>query len=216
MNYWVIALLSFSVFIAAVIAAVRYPRMDPVFVPFTWCIWIASLNEMTSFLLSYNGFSNIPNNNIYILLEGMLILWQFKKWKMFNGVKHLPFFMAVVLGGTWLYEIHNLETLNGLHYYYRLLYATMVVICSININNRLIISHNNKLVTNPTFYICTAYIIYFTMKILTDTYWLYNPKSSTAFLTAVFYSMALNNLVTNLLFTIAVLWIPKKPDYITF
>jgi hypothetical protein len=214
MNYWTLVILSFSVFITAVLAALKYRRMSPDFLPFALCIWIASVNELVSFLLSYNGYSNLPNNNIYILLEGLLIVWQFKKWKLFRHLRQLPAILALLLAGLWLYEIHSLATLNALHYYYRIFYAALVVICSINISNRLIISHH-RLVKNPIFYICTAYILYFTVKILADTYWLYNPESSAFFLTAVFYSLALNNLVTNLLFTLAVLWIPKKPDYIT-
>ncbi|MEP7238744.1 MAG: hypothetical protein ABI685_12790 [Ferruginibacter sp.] len=216
MIYWVSVYMSFTVCIAAVIAAVRFRKLDRVYLPFILSIWIASINEIISFSIAQKGYSNYANNNIYILAEGLLILWQFKNWELFNRAWMLPVGLAIGLVGTWIYEIHSLETLNQLHYYYRLLYAAIVVICSINIQNRLIISHNHRLLTNPVFFICIAYILYFTLKILTDTYWIYNPKSSTVFLTAVFYSMACNNLITNLLFIIAVLWIPRKPDYITF
>jgi hypothetical protein len=145
----------------------------------------------------------------------MLILWQFKAWGLFNGARWFPILLALLLAATWFYEIHSIYTLNKPYYYYRLFYPTLMVVCSINLNNRLIISHNQRLLTNPVFLICIAFVLHFTLKILTDAYWLYNPKSSTRFLMAVFYSKAANNLLPNLLFIMAVLWIPRKPEYIT-
>jgi hypothetical protein len=109
-----------------------------------------------------------------------------------------------------------LNTLGTLHYYYRLLYAAVVVICSINYNSRLFFSFENSLFTNPAFLVCTGYVLYFTPKMLADTYWLYMPHGSTKFLMAVFWTTASANLVLNLLLILAIIWIPRKPDYITF
>ena len=214
MIYWISVYMSFTVCIAALIAAFRFSKIEQTYLPFILCIWIAGLNEIISFIVAQNGYSNIANNNIYILLEGMLILWQFKKWQMLEQ----PVFIviAALLSGTWLYEIHSWQTLQSLHYYYRLFYAAVVVVCSISFINRIIISHINKMVTNPGFIICTGYILYFTLKMVCDAWWLYNPESSTEFLTAVFFSMTGSNFITNLLFILAIIWIPRKPDYITF
>jgi len=214
MFYWISVFMSFSVCIAAVIAAVRIRNLDPVYLPFILCIWIGTINELISFVLAQNGYANIANNNIYILIEGILLLWQFKRWKIINS-RVFPT-LVLLLAGTWFYEIHNLHALQNLHYCYRLLYAAIMVICCINFNNKLIISHANALVTNPGFLISTGYILYFIPKIVADTYWLYNANSSIEFLTAVFWVMATTNLLINLLFITAIIWIPRKPDYITF
>lgn len=216
MIYWVFVFMSFSVCIAAVIAVLRYRKMDPAFIPFILCIWVAGINEVISFLLAQNGLSNIANNNIYILAEGLLILWQFKKWDLFYRLQYLWVTLNIMLVITWIYEIHSWQSLQSLHYYYRLLCAVIVIICSINFNNRLIISHTKTLLKNPAFLISTGYIIYFTFKILTDTYWLYKTDSSHSFLYAVYYIIAWNNLAVNLIFIIALLWIPRKPNYINF
>jgi hypothetical protein len=188
--------------------------MDPLYLPFIICIFVGAVNEVISFVVAQNGYSNLPNNNIYILLEGILILWQFNRWKVLRQSAFM--ILAAVFFGTWLYEIHNWHTLQHLHYYYRLLYAAVVVICSVNYYNRLIISHLKSLVTNPGFIICTGYILYFTLKMVCDSWWQYAPESSTEFLTAVFFSMISSNLITNLFFILAIIWIPRKPDYITF
>lgn len=214
MIYWISVYMSFTVCIAALIAAIRFRKIEALYFPFIMCIWVAAINEIISFTLTQKGYSNIANNNIYILLEGILILWQFKRWDILHD--YTFYLITLLLCCTWLYEIHSWQALQNLHYYYRLFYAAVIVICSISFNNRLIISHHNKLVTNPGFIICTGYILYFTLKMVCDAWWLYNPKSSTEFLTAVFFSMAGSNFITNLLFILAIIWIPRKPDYITF
>jgi len=214
MIYWISVYTSFTVCIAALIAVFRFRKIDPLYFPFILCIWIGAINETLSFALAQSGYSNIANNNVYILLEARLILWQFKRWNMLHPYTYLIF--VVLLYATWLYEIHSWQSLQNLHYYFRLLYAAVVVICAISFNNRLIISHHNKLVTNPGFIICTGYILYFTIKIACDVWWLYDAKSSTEFLTIVFLTMIGSNFVTNFLFILAIIWIPRKPDYITF
>lgn len=214
MIYWISVYTSFTLCIAALLAIFRFHKIDNLYFPFIFCIWLGSVNEMLSFILTQKGLSNLPNNNIYILLEGLLILWQFKRWNMIHRSAFI--ILAVLLSATWLYEIHSLNTLQKLHYYYRLLYAAVIVIYSISFNNKLIISHQNKLLTNSGFIICTGFILYFTLKTLCDACWLYNAKSSIEFLTAVFLTMIISNFFTNLLFILAIIWIPRKPDYITF
>ena len=211
---WISVYLSFAVCIAALLAAYRFNIIDKLYLPFVLCIWVGAINEIVSFTLAYNGYSNSANNNIDILLEGLLILWQFKKWGMMPQT--LFFILGLLFLCTWFYEIHSFSTLQSLHYYYRLLYGSVVVICCISLNNSFIISHHNKMVTNPAFLICTGYVLYFTLKIICDAWWLYSPTSSTEFLTVVFLSMIITNFLTNLLFILAILWIPRKPNYITF
>lgn len=215
MNYWVFVGMSFSIFFAAASGIARFRKIDPAFYPFIYITWIAAANEILSFCLAYNHLSNTPNNNIYILVEGLLIIWQFKKWNSFSGYKYGFTIASIYFIVTWFIEIHSIAALHQLHFYFQLLQAVVIVILSINMNNRLIISHGKTLVKNPVFIICTGYIIFFTFKILIEAFWLYKIKSSDAFLYAVFFIIACINVLVNLLFLIAVIWIPRKPQYIS-
>lgn len=214
MIYWASVYLSFTVCIAALIAAIRFNKIERLYFPFILCIWIASINEIISFWAAQTGKSNYANNNIYVLIEGLLIMWQFKKWDI---VRNYTFYtITVLLCVTWFYEIHSWSSLQSLHYYYRIFYAAVVVICSINYNNRLFFSPHSNLITNPGFVICTGYILYYTLKLVCDAWWLYNAKPSTEFLTAIFSTMIGSNFLTNLTFILAIIWMPRRPDYITF
>jgi len=214
MLYWIIVTLSFSIFFAAVAALIRFRKIDPAYYPFVLCTWLASVNELTSFLLSYNGMSNLPTNNIYVLAEVLLITWQFKRWGYAFKQDLVYGAVAGICILAWVYETVRSADSFGIHFYYRLFYAVVIIGVSLHINKRLT-SHKESLLKSPVFLICTGYIIFFTFKILTDALWLYKIKSSVAFLYGLYLIMAIINCFVNLLFLIAVLWIPRKPHYIS-
>src|SRR5688572_2358422 len=105
MNYTLVVIFSFSIAIAAIIGLVRFKQISPVYYPFLFCIWLAFLNEILNYILARTIGNNIINNNIYALLEAILITWQFKKWGLFYRSNQM---YAVILGlyiSGWLFEI---------------------------------------------------------------------------------------------------------------
>ena len=86
---------------------------------------------------------------------------------------------------------------------------------SIHINNMLIVTYRKKLLKNPVFLICSGFIIYFTYKILIEAFWLYGLKAGKGFRINVYLLLTWINLIVNLIYALAMLWIPKKPQHIT-
>ena len=84
---------------------------------------------------------------------------------------------------------------------------------SVTILNRLIVSQIN-LLTNSSFLICAALIIYFTFLALIEIFWLFGLDSSTSFRLNVYRIMAYINLFVNLIFAIAILWMSRKLEFI--
>src|SRR5688572_2083001 len=95
MNYTLAVLFSFSIAIAALIGLVRFEKISPVYYPFLFCTWLALLNEIINYILARATGNNIININIYVLLEAILITWQFKKWGLFYGSTYL---YIIILG----------------------------------------------------------------------------------------------------------------------
>jgi hypothetical protein len=60
------------------------------------------------------------------------------------------------------------------------------------------------------FLICNAFIIYFTFKILVEAFWLYGVNESVNFQAMVFDISSYINVFTNLIYALAVLWMPMK------
>src|SRR5204863_130434 len=83
-------ILSFSISIPALIGLVRFSKISNVFYPILYCIWIGLLNEIISYVMIQNGYQNGINNNIYALIESLLIDWNFKNWTVFHFYGYSP------------------------------------------------------------------------------------------------------------------------------
>lgn len=79
--------------------------------------------------------------------------------------------------------------------------------------NRIIITERKSLIRNPVFIICLAFIIYFTYKVLLEIFWLYGLNSSREFRVEVYNIFKYINLFANLIYALAILWIPRKREY---
>lgn len=215
MNYYQVVLFSASVFIATVIGWVRFLKTDPASFPFLLCLTFASVNEMISYLVTRLHIDTNLNNNLYILLEALLITWQFRKWGLFMNKTAL--FLAIQSSITlfWLADNLLLTGLYQLNLYFRIFYSFVIVIMSIHMNNILIFTYRRKLLQSHIFLICSGLIIYFTYKILIEAFWLYGLNSSREFRISVYLVLTWINLFVNIIYALAMLWIPKKPQHIT-
>lgn len=211
MDFNLVVILSFSISIPAIIGWIRYLKINPAYYPFIHCIWIGSLNEIISFTLIQNGYHSSINNNLYALIESLLIVWQFKKWKLFDLSKNLYFLIVSSYIGVWFIEhliIHDIYYSTS---YFRVFYSFVIVLMSINVINRLITEEKENILTNSIFLICIAFVLYYTYYILIMSFWYYGLNFNESFLMKVSSIMPFVNLLSNLLFALAFLWIqPKK------
>jgi len=216
MLYYIITGMSFSIWFAALAGLVRFTNTDGMYRPFIMLCWTGAINELVSFFVARAGYSTNSNNNIYILAESLLLLWQFKKWVPEAWMKRYFLTLAVVFAGLWVYEYDSISKLGQIRYYFRFLYAVVIILLSIHLMQRLAVEHARGLGKDPRFLISAGLTIYFTFKILFDAIWLYQLRGSVAFQQAIYLVFASLNFLINLLFALAILWMPKKPQYIRF
>ncbi len=159
------------------------------------------------------GYSTILNNNIYIGAEALLIVWQFREWGLFQSYKKGYPITIIILVTLWIIENNNIEALGKMTMDFRLLYSLLIVILSINLNNRLVFTYKKNLVKSPVFLICCGFTIYFTYKILIEVFWVYGLNASADFRNNVYIILTWINALVNILYTVAVVCIPMKPHY---
>ena len=213
MLYYQIVLFSASIFIAAIIGGLRFKKIDPAFFAIVVCFWIASVNEVISFILSKTGFTTILNNNIYVLTEAILITFQFKKWGLFSKQQIAFPVIVSLLVIVWGVENYQGFAAKNLHYGFRIMYSFLVVMMSIHLNNSIIYTHHGNLLLNPVFQFCTGFIIFFTCKIMVEAAWLYGLNFSIKFLTGIYEILSWINLFANLIYASATLCIPAKKKH---
>ena len=210
MSFTLVTLFAFSITIAAVIGCIRFSRINPAYYPFLYFIWLGFLNEILSFTLVKFGYTTSLNNNIYVLAESFLIAWQFKNWGIF-GKNRLWFIITLSLFFVaWSIENVFIGSILKVTFYFRILYSFIIVLFSVNIINGIIIRERKNIIKNPVFLICMGFVIYFTFKVLVQTSWLYGINMSKEFANKVVVIIESINLFANLIYALAILWMPTK------
>lgn len=213
MNYWLVVIFSFSIIIAATIGWVRFRKINPAYYPFIYCIWLAFLNEILSFIFAQTIRDNSVNNNLYALAESLLIVWQFRNWGIFKNKDNLFYTVLAIFTAGWVTDHFILNHLTTFTYHYRIAYSFITVLLSVNMINTVIVRERKSLLKNPAFLICTAYVINFTYYVMNMTLYLYVSEISWDFLNKLTGIMPYANLLSNLLFALAVLWIPARQRF---
>lgn len=214
MTYYHLALLSFSVFIGTAIGWLKIRKTDGSILPFLLCLTIASFNEIVSFFVTISGYHTNVNNNIYVLSEGLLLTWQFKRWGLFAGYRKSYYDTLVFLLTLWVAENAIATGFCRIQSYFRIGYSLALVLMSIHMNSRLILKARGTLLKSPPFLICTGFIIYFTYKILVEIFWFYGLNASRDFRMNVYLLLVWLNFFVNLLYALALLWKPAKPRFL--
>lgn len=205
---------SYSITIAAGIALIRIKKVHRSYHPFIYIVFAALLNEIcSSVLISGLKMSNAVTSNILGLLEGILWMWQFRRWEGFKKRKWEHHLLLAILIATWAFENIVLGKLFTFSSAYAILYSFLLVFLSINQVNRQIVEEKSNLLTNSKFLICTGTIIFYTYRIFVESFYVFDLQESNAFLSNVFSILAFVNLFVNLLFALATLWIPTRQRF---
>jgi hypothetical protein len=210
MNYYLYVGFNLSIFIAGIIGLVRFTKIDPDYYPFLFCLWIGCVNELLSVVLIANGRQTLVNNNIYVLVESLMLTWFFKRKGLF---KKRTWFPGLILAFTIFWTTETLiRGITSNSTYFRIFYSFAIVIMSIDMVNEIIFTEK-KLARNSLFLLCVCFIVYFTYKALLQAFVLYGVNRS-SFLLHIYVLLIYVNLGVNLIFALAVLWMPQKMKFI--
>ena len=212
MNFYVSALLSSTILIAAIIGGVRINRVHPSYYPLLFSFWLASFNELLSIYLAINRVTTILNGNIYVLLESILITWYFKRLGIFKHVPVLFYCILTALGMLWTLETFIFNTIYEMSIYYRIFYSSLIVLMSIHTINGFITKSRGALLKHSSFLVCIGFIIFYTYKVIIEAFFLYG-LSSIRFQIVVFDILVYINVVVNFIYALAALWMPKRQAF---
>jgi hypothetical protein len=213
MSNTLVQIFSFSIAIAAVIGLIRLKIISHVYFPFIILVWLGLCNEIISVVLINSGNSNAFNNNVYVLLESLLILWQFRNWGLFERNRPLFYFLGVLFLSVWIIVNLIVFNINRFNSYFNIVYSLTVVFMSIQMINRLVLEEKSRLKKNAIFLISTGFIAFYTYNALIEIFWVYGLNSSRDFRVQVYRVMTWINLSVNFIYALAVLWMPRKREY---
>ena len=171
------------------------------------------LNELASIVVILARQFNAFNYNLYVLAEGLLILWQFYRWQAFRSRRFYHLLQAG-LTGLWCWESFIYGSLFQFHSWYLIGYCSLTVLLGIGLLNRIVYMEPFGLYKNARYLICMGWMIFCLYSIIVEVFWLHGLSRTAEFRIYVLSILPLVDLVSNLLFTLAVLCIPYSYRYI--
>jgi len=215
-HFQLLSLLSFSIVPPTAIAISKYRLNLKEYHPFILVLCLASLNEISSWLLILNHEENALNANLYTLAESILLVWQFSKWVKSVSKTVFLWILVPLLLAVWVAD--NL-VLNSPFYFnslFRISSAFLLMLMAINrINKRLFMSGNHNW-KDAGYLLAVSVLIYFSFKLFIETIFFCKLGLSNAFNIHLFYLLAIVNCCCNLLLIPAALCIPTKPRFILY
>lgn len=203
----------YSISIAVIIGLLRFPKIHRDYRPFIFIIIASLISEVISSILISYRTSNAIAVNLMGLADGSLWLWQFRKWKAFDTQKLYYPIAAILMITAWIVENILLGRLSSFSSLYAIGFSFSIVFLSIGQVNRQITDEKDNLLLNAKFLICSGAILFYTYRILVECFYLLDIRKSDSFLINVFNILALVNLIVNLLFAFAIIWIPTRQKF---
>lgn len=211
-------LLSLSIIFAALLGVIRFRNMEPLYHPFIYYAWMVLLVEIVVYILiskkMYTQTGIILN--LFALAEFYLLTLLFHNWGLFKRNKNI--FIAIIAFFFLLY----VSTLFLRGYTKRNLFSGIIdsfalIFFSITTFNKMILNERINIFKNAKFWICIGMVIYYTCVILvsTETITFSKAQISKDFSNSIWQINAYANLLVNLLYAVAVIWIPQKKNIMT-
>ncbi len=214
MNGWLIFyyVQCYSILFAVVFGIIRFKKVEPSFRPFIILMWIGLANEIMSQLvvLVFNRMN--ANANVYVLVEFAFILFQFYKWNT-RPISRYLFLFCIGLG-IWIVDnmvVNSISTINSI---FRVSYSFIIVLLSLDQIGRLLLFERGSMFKNAIFLVCTGFLIFYGFKTCIEVFNILQLKFEADFYRNLWTLMGVFNIIANLIYALAILWMPKRREFI--
>lgn len=212
-------ILSLSIIFALIIGIVRFRKVDPAYYPFLYDVAAAFFIEIVVQLLMQNGLSKglVASLNVYSFIDFFLFAWLFHNWRLFNRNRKTFTYIIAAYFIAWLVITFFIGSITTTNYYFRILYSFTLIFFSVSTFNKVVVNDRSSIFKNPKFWICLGIIIFYALYVLVcvTRYTVFKHHVSKEFKARLQEINVYSNLLVNLLYAVAVLWIPRKKNFTT-
>jgi hypothetical protein len=208
---------SLSIGFAVIIGIVRFRRIDSAYYPLIYNAVIALGVEILNKILTEKGYTDafVFVLNVFSYIDFFLFLWLFHNWGLFNRKKSAFITIAGIFFLIWLSEGIFKTGFIKLNLYFFMLYAFALIFFSVNTFNKAVVNERSSIFRNPKFWICLGIIIFYSFFIVTVTTGIsmFKNNVSVQFRRDLQAISVFSNLLVNLLYAVAIIWIPRKKNF---
>ena len=210
MNFYLAVVSGYSLLIPGIISIFRIKSIGESYYPFIVFILLGCINEALGIFLAINGYHTIVNNNIYVLLASLSLIQFFVSNQLFKQSKMVHITLLSLCLILWLLETFVLRSIRDISSYFRIFYSFLIVLLSISTINKILVTEKDDILRNPLFLICICFVSYYTLKLIIESFLLYGIHYSNLVLNNIYNILIYVNLIINLIYALALLWIPRK------
>ncbi len=210
MDFYTSEALNLSIAVPSVVGLIRFKKIHESYLPFIFYIWGGCLNEWLSFFIIITGHHNIICLNIYMLFETIMLIYFFFNLQYAAKKKWISILLYTCTSVFWVLENTLLGSINTFDSYFRMGSAMLICFLAINALNYLIVTERKSLLKNPVFIICSAFILFYSISVLSEAFYIYGANSSGKFQVSIYHITIVANFISLILYTLAIIWMPTK------
>jgi len=196
-----------------ILAAVRMARIDSEYHPLVYILLSSGFHQLGDGVLKTQGYQTAMNDNIYGLLEFMLVTWQFYRWGLWRGRGLGVVVVVGVMITGWLVE--TIWRWDGLRVnsVFMVMRALVIILMSVQMFARVFYTQGVQLHRHPVFLVCLSFIIFYSYDSLVEFFWINGLQEQNMVRQRIFLLQSVVQLFTHLLLFVSFLWIPLKRVY---
>jgi hypothetical protein len=223
MNDTIRFILSLSILPAAVLGAVKFRKMDPSYRLFIYYIFFVLGFEVFVYSLMRLAEQQVAFSilgvsfNIYAVAEFSLLTWIFHKWGLFNNKQKIFLSVIVVFLLSWFLSTLLTKCFYKRNHYFAIAYSFALIFFSISAFNKLVVQERKSMLRNPKFWICLGIVIFFSYFVISSSVriLIIPNKDNQEFFAKLLDINVYSNLLVNLLYALAITWMPNKKNFTT-
>jgi len=210
--FWVFIVSAFSIVPPAIAAAIRLRSLSGRYFPLLVLLWAGLINEVISYALIINHSSNLVNSNIYTLIEFGLLLWLFYR---LTNRRTNRFFIAGTAGLiVWVTDNFFMHPISQDNMLFRMVSSFFIVFVSMDKISQVLFSGLKEVYKKTDLLLCFSFFVYYTYKTFIATFSVFPMGLPDEFYKRFWLILSLVNIATNITYLIAIVWIPKRQEYI--
>lgn len=205
---------AFSILAPVLLIFIRWQRLKEKYLPLIIMLLLGLANELLSLFNVYTHYSNAINSNLFVLIEFILTCKLFLQ--LHSGISRKFFHVAIALGIlVWLLDnlvINNLSTNNS---FFRMMASLLIVYLSIDKINQLIFFKRLGKLDKMDLLLAIGFMVFHSYKTFVESFHIFPMPLGRFFYEILWLIMNIINILSNVLFTIAILCLPKKRVFLS-
>lgn len=210
-------ILSLSISFAVLIGIVRFRKIDPAYYPFVYNVSAALIVELVTRYFMKTGQPEAFEValNIYSFLDFYFYLWLFHNWGLFNKNKSVFIALSLTFFIVWLTNNALVTGFIRPNFYFFILYSFALIFFSVTAFNKAVVNERISIFRNAKFWICLGIIIFYSFFVVAcaTSLTLFREDVSREFRRGLQAINVFSNLLVNLLYAVAAIWIPRKKNF---